>query len=223
MTIPAHTDRLHLEPYWLGDSKYAIRVASRKRIGSDGGRFIDCNFQVCLSDDGKSYEAVCLHWGTARKNGYLYITYKTKYGVTRRRKMTRAELDRHISEWKLSDIKRWRRTARAGRSLASRIRPQSFVEMVKYAKRYRVIICAELKSILFAKRPELAAKMKAQVKAINHTTYVMTLVTMTGWRYKMRNFHNAGFETALLAHGARRPADLTQWRPVIDRIWGGFR
>jgi len=220
MTMPRRTDRLHLEPYWLGDSKYAIRQASRKRIGSDGGRYIDMNFQACLSDDGKSYEAVCVHWATARKNGYYYITKKNGIG---RRRMTREELDRKVHHWHISDIKRWRRTARAGTSYASRVRPLSFIEAINYAKSYKVIVCAELKSILFARYPAIAVKMKSQVRAVNHTTYVMTLVTMIGWRYKMRNFHNAGFETALLAHDAKKPSDLTRWRPFITRVWGGWR
>lgn len=221
--MPRRTDRLHLEPYWLGDSKYAIRVASRKRIGSDGGRYIDMNFQVCLSDDEKAYEAVCLHWGTARKNGYYYITYKNKYGITKRRHMTREELDRPIHKWHLKDIKRWRRTLHTGTRLVNRVRPLSFLEAINYAKSKKVIVCAELKSILFARYPAIAVRMKSQVRAVNHTTYVMTLVTMTGWRHKMRAFHNAGFETALLAHGAKKPTDLATWRPFITRVWGGWR
>ena len=220
MTMPAHTDRLHLSPYWLGDSKYAIRVASRKRIGSDGGRFIDMNFQVCLSDDGQSYEAVCLHWGTARKNGYLYIVKANGRG---RRKMTQAELDRPIHKWHLKDIKRWRRTARVGVRFETRVRPLSFVEAITYAKNRNVVVCAELKSVLFARYPAIAQRMKAQVNAVGSRTYVMTLVTMVGWRTKMKNFHDAGFETALLAHGAKKPADLAAWRPYITRVWGSWR
>jgi hypothetical protein len=218
--MPKYTDRLHLEPYWLGDSKYAIRQASRKRVGRDGGRYIDMNFQVCLSDDGKNYEAVCVHWGTARKNGYEYIVKANGIG---RREMTRAEKDRHIHHWKLSEIKRWRRTPRAGTSYASRVRPLSFVEAIAYAKSYKVTVCAELKSILFARYPAIATRMKSQVRAVKTTTYVMTLVTMIGWRYKMRNFRNAGFETALLAHDAKKPSDLTRWRAVITRVWGNWR
>lgn len=220
--IPKYTNRLHIKPYWLGDSKHAIRVAARKPVGADGGKFIDMNFQVCLSADETEYEAVCLHWGTARKNGFYYITYRNKYGVVRRRRMSAKELDRPIHKWNIEEIKRWRRTAKLGTSYASRVKPESFVTLVKYAKKRNVVICAELKSILFARYPEIAVKMKSQVTALRAKVYIMTLVTMRGWRSKLRNFHNAGFETALLAHRAPKPADLSEWRKYIDRIWGRF-
>lgn len=217
--MPKYTDRLHLEPYWLGDSKYAIRVAARKRVGSDGGKYIDMNFQVCLSDDGNAYEAVCVHWGTARQNGYLYIT-KPGGG---RRKMTPIELDRPVHKWHLKDIKRWRRTPRLGVRFETRVRPLSFVEAIAYAKSYNVVICAELKSILFARYPAIAQRMRAQVVAVASRTYVMTLVTMIGWGPKLKNFHDATFETALLAHDAKKPVNLPKWRPFITRIWGSWR
>lgn len=210
--IPGWTDRLHLEPYWLGDSRFAIRTAARKAPGKDRGRFIDLNFQRTL--DG----VVNCHWGTARKNGFFYIV--TRFG--KRRPMTEAELDRPIGQWKTADVIRWRRTARIGTSLASRIRIYTFAEQVRYAWRRGVIVCAELKSETFDD-PRVAVQMVAVLTRLKAIAYFMTLVTMPNWGPKLRAIHQAGGQTALLAHGARLPANLEHFRPYIDQVWGEFQ
>ena len=201
-------------PYYVGDSLYAIKVASEKPIGGDKGKYTDTNLQAAL--DGE----VCLHWENAKKNGYDYILVRREGNTEIRRKMTAAELKRPVSKWKLADIVKWRRTEKAGDSFESKNRPYSFEEAVVYADAVGVIPCFELKSQLFAKQPARARRMKAIVMSNKAKVYFMTLVTMKRWRGKMKNFHNVGFETALLAHGARKPPDLARWRKYITRVWG---
>src|SRR5437762_6177382 len=155
MSIPKHLNRYHEDEgldQWKGDCPRAIVHASQQPLGADDIRAIDINFQVCLSDDNLGYEEVGLHSATARKNGWHYITYRNKFGIVRRRLMTKEELDRHINHWRLSGVKRWRRTARRGASYESRVRIHTFYELVKFAKgnkitgRKPVTVCSELKS-----------------------------------------------------------------------------
>lgn len=224
--MPRRVTRYHADhglDQWRGDCPKAIDTAARMPLGRDGYRAIDINFQVVLADDSLSYEAMGLHSRTPHTNGFVFI--KRKFSPLRRR-MTHAELYRPTHKWKVSEVKRWRRTKRRRRGVyESRVRPYTYAELVRYAnnRRRKVIVCPELKSILFARYPAIAQKMYAQTISLNATTWPMTLVTMTGWRTKMKNFHDAGFETALLAHGAKKPADLAAWRPYITRVWGGWR
>jgi hypothetical protein len=208
--IPAQTNRLHLEPYWLGDSPRAVRKAG---LRAPGRRFIDVNFQACLDD------VIALHWGTAIQNGYTYL----QVAPGKRRKMTKAELHRPIARWKSADVQKWRRTAKAGVSYASRIRPYTFGQMCTYARRWNVTICAELKSRSFGTNPKWAVYMRRIADQRKAKVYAMTLVTMVYWAQKMKNFKAAGFETALLAHSARKPAGFNQHAAGIDRVWGRFR
>jgi hypothetical protein len=209
--IPATTNRLHLSPYWKGDSPRAINVAGARRVRGRG-RYIDMNFQVCRDN------VMGLHWDTAAKNGYRFI----QVSRIKRRPMTREELYRPVGSWSAEDIKKWRRTARVTRKYESRVRPYTFTELIQYAKRRGVIICAELKSRRFGTDPTIAEKMYANCVKYGVTVYPMTLVTMAYWAQKMINFKRAGFETALLAHNARRPANLAGILPYIDRVWGRF-
>jgi hypothetical protein len=210
--VPARTSRLHLGhgmDQWLGDSRHAIRVcAKRIRVR----RFIDLNFQRCL--DG----VMNLHSRTATANGYRFI--RRRFGLGRRA-MTHAELHRPLEKWKAADVRRWRRTKHRGLSLESRVFPRTFLEQVLYAKPRGVTVCAELKSGSFDE-PRVAVQMVAAVKRVGASVIFMTLVTMPHWAGKMRAFHTAGGRTALLAHGAPRPAVLDQYQPFIDRIWGDF-
>ena len=213
MTIPAHTSRVHLKPYWLGDSPRALNVAATRRAPHN--RCADVNFQLCADDEA------ALHWGTARQNDYRYV--KVGKGIRgRRRPMTREELNRLIQLWRMEDIRRWRQTPRYGPRFKQRVRPYSFLEMARMAKRRRVYICAELKSRGFANE-DVAVRMVNKGKTVGWPVYYMTLVTMKDWGGKMRAFHNAGGETALLAHGAKRPSNLSGYMNYIDRIWGRFR
>jgi hypothetical protein len=210
--MPRRTDRLHLMPYWLGDSPAAVRRAALMVIGSDGGRFIDINLQRCL--DG----VIAMHWGTPAKNGFYFIVRANGRG---RRRLTYAEAHRPLREWKAVDLIRLRRTLRAGVRYETRVRPHTYEEMVRCCKRWRVIACFELKSPSFHDAT-VAAAMVAYAASVKATVYFMTLVTMVGWRGKVVAFHKAGGQIALLAHGAPRPADLVTYLPFIDRIWGRF-
>jgi len=223
--MPRNVRRYHADhglDQWRGDCPRAIDDAAAMPLGRDGFRAIDINFQVVLADDGKSYEAVGLHSVKPHTNGFVYI--KRRFSPLRRH-MTRAEMYRPSHKWKVSEVKRWRRTKRPRRGIyESRVRPYTYAELVRYAtnRKRKVIICPELKSILFARYPAIAQKMYAQTVALRATTWPMTLITMTGWRSKMKNFHDAGFETALLVHRNKKPADFATWRPFITRVWGSW-
>ena len=199
-------------PYYVGDSLHAIDVASKMPIGHDKGKYTDTNLQVTV--DGE----VCLHWYTAAQNGYRYIVQEDGTG---RRPMTKAELKRPVSKWKLKDVKRWRRTAHYKKGdFEAENRPYTYEEAVIHAKKVGVIPCFELKSQAFASQPERAKRMKAIADKHGLTLYVMTLVTMKRWAGKMKAFHNAGVQTALLAHGAKKPATFNTYKKYITRVWG---
>jgi hypothetical protein len=209
--IPRRTNRLHVKPYWLGDSPAAINKAARQRIGSDGGRYIDINLTRCK--DG----VLGVHWSTPAQNGYHWIT--TGKG---RRALTRAEEHRPFSQWTLRDAKRLRRTRRRGLRYESRVRIYSYPELLNKCKNRRVIPTFELKSRTFDDRT-VAKQMVDQAKMIGWTPIFMTLVNMKRWRGKMKAFHLEGAPTALLAHSQPRPHDLDKWMPYIDVIWGRWR
>lgn len=215
--IPPRTNRFHLMPYWMGDSPAAVRRCARRVLAR---RFIDINLQKCI--DG----IIACHWGTAAQNGYRYIVVRGKGAREVRRKMTHAELHRPISEWKASHVVQWRRTARWGAKYASRVRPYTYEEMLRICKRWRVVPTFELKSRAFANKA-VAKAMKVIHDRVGTRAYYMTLVTMVFWGPKMKAFKEAGFETALLPHGARlTPAvrqELRMYGPYIDRYWGGWR
>lgn len=212
-TIPVETNRVHLGhglDQWLGDSPKAIYEAATRPMGH---RFADINVWTCLDD------IVCLHSHTARITGYHYIRRWHRLG---RRKMTAAELDRHVHAWKASDIKRWRRTQYKGQTYESKAAPMLLREMLAIAKPRAVVITPELKDPQFV-QSKWALFMRQMVDAIGAKIYPMTLVTMQGWGSKLKNLHDIGrFEVALLQHGAQKPADLAQWRPYIDAFWGAW-
>jgi hypothetical protein len=212
VAMPARTDRLHVEPYWLGDSPRAVRNAARQRVGSDGGRFIDLNLQ-------RTADGVCgCHWGTPRANGYLFIVRRSRLG---RRALTDSELDRPLIFWSTRDVKRLRRTRHVGTSYGSRVRIHSYAELVRICKRSGVVPCFELKTKSFDDR-ELAARMVKYAQRVGALVYFMTLVTMPNWRGKVCAFHSVGAQVALLAHDAPKPADLANYRRCITRIWGSW-
>lgn len=209
--MPARTDRLHLEPYWYGDSPRAIRKAGMRRPGH---RDIDLNCQ--RAKDG----VVIVHWGTAGKNGYFFIV-DPKTG--KRRRMTSAEVHRPVSQWTVRDIKRWRRTPRKGVRFETRVRPLSFQEAVQLCIKFNARPCFELKSKTFDD-PDTARFMVNYAAVMKKQVFFMTLVTMPNWRHKGIAIKNAGGQIALLAHGAPRPTDLAMYVPeVFDRVWGGWR
>lgn len=207
--MPARTDRLHLEPYWIGDSIRAIKTAARMRVGSDGGRYVDINLQHALDGD------ICIHWGTAWKNGYLYIQVSRR----RRRPMTQAELDRKISDWHTRDVVRWRRTRRRGLRFRSRVRPLRFLEMYDYARVRGVTPTFELKSNAYALRP-VAQRLVTAAQRRGGRAYFMALISMPLCRQKCAAIRNAGGEFAVLAHDQPKPDDFGEWSPRPTRVWG---
>lgn len=205
-------------PYWLGDSPRAVLVASRRPVGRDGGRYTDTNVQAAR--DGE----VCMHWGIARNGGWKYIVVSTDAkGVEKRRPMTTAELTKQAALWKVKDIKRWRLTLHGEvGNYKSNLRIYDTNEMIAFAKKHGVVPCFELKSELFAKQPQRAVRMRQQAIAHGARVYVMALVTMPRWAGKMKAFHNAGWETALLPHGARKPLRYAYYKKYITRVWGNW-
>lgn len=209
--MPAHTDRLHLSPYWLGDSPRAIRKAGRHRRGH---RDIDLNCQRCK--DG----VAIVHWGTAGKNGYFFII---DAHTGKRRHMTYREIHKPLSAWSVEEIKRWRRTLRRGTRYETWVRPLSYQEAVQLCIKHGARPCFELKSKTFDD-VTVARSMVNYAKTMRKQVFFMTLVTMRNWRNKGRAIKAAGGHIALLAHGAPKPADLANFVPeVFDRVWGNWR
>lgn len=214
--IPRRTNRLHLKPYWLGDSKWAIGKAGRR--GRRGGS-ADIDLNAIPLVDG----AVFMHWLSLRLGGWLYIQEGRK-----RRALTEAELDRPVTEWRRADIVRLRQTKRRGLSRRSRVRPLIYVEGLDLCKKAGARPNIEVKARF---GPERAKTMHKQADDREVTAYWMTLVhqglkaprpgySMAEAGEKLADFHAVGAQTALLAHDYPKPADLEQWEPVIDRVWG---
>jgi hypothetical protein len=159
-----------------------------------------------------------LHWGNGPKlNHYTWIWTgrRTRFGREIRRPMTDHELRRPVTEWTSEQIARWRRGPKGGR------KPADVAKRQRQARRRRVYIAWEIKTHDYGEA-DYAERVVATVERSGWPAFFMTLVTMHGWRHKMRAFHRAGGQTALLAHGAPRPGDLANWLPYIDRIWGRF-
>lgn len=209
---PVRTVRLHLSPYWLGDSPAAIQKAGKR--GKRGrSPYIDLNLQTCL--DG----VVGLHWGAPRRGDWCYI----EVGNGKRRKLTDAELDRHLRHWRKADVVRLRQTKRRGLSYRSRVRPLTYVELLQSCKRYGAVPCFELKADEFGQL-SLAAQVVTQARALRVEAWFMTLATMPRWRAKAKAFHAAGSPIALLAHNSTRPHDLDDYYPaIVGRIWGAWK
>jgi hypothetical protein len=193
-----------------------LSITAKDPKGPDGIRAVDTNYQ-CTADG-----VVCAHWQNARLNGCFYIVVSVGRLGEKRRAMTREELDRPIIKWTTAEVLKWRRTRFNYGTFASKWRVHTWEEMVKAARILGVTICPELKSTEFATDPNRARYMKFIADKYHYTCYPMTLVTMRMWQGKMKNFHDAGFETALLAHGAPRPTDLAFNRKYISAIWGSF-
>lgn len=208
--MPVRTDRLHLMPYWYGDSPAALKVASKQKVGSDGGRYTDTNLQA--TKDG----AVAMHWGTPAKNGYYFIVKKDGKG---RRRLTPEEAHRPLIQWATADVLRLRRTLRTGTRYESRVRPYTAQEMVTLAHRLGVIPCFELKSPHF-KNSARIAPIVAHAERIGATCYFMALVTMVEWGGKAKAVRQAKGQYALLAHGAPKPNNFNFYKPYITRVWG---
>jgi len=208
--IPVETHRVHVP--W--SDLRCDTVALLDLTGREGRRFVDLN--ACHSSDGVSFN---LHWGNGpRLNHYTWIWTGRRTRFLRReirRPMTEAEIRRDTDEWPAAAILRWRRGKRGGP------RPATVARRQAQAARRGVIPCWELKSHDYG-QGDYAERFVADVEAAGGQAFYMTLVTMPHWGPKLRAFHQAGGQTALLAHGAPRPPDLTQWRPFIDRIWGHF-
>jgi hypothetical protein len=195
-------------PYWLGDSPRAVARAARMKVGADGGRYVDVNVQ-------KTYDgAICMHWGNPGKNGYHYIV-----SGRRRRALTRAETHRPLTHWRSSQLVKLRRTRRPGLSYASRVRPYTYYEMVRYAASKRVTIIGELKSPGFG----VASAAKQLVRwahAAHHRPWFMALAEMANWEGKAKAVHDAGGEFALLAHGDSMPHNFARYRQYVSQVWG---
>jgi hypothetical protein len=208
--MPRRTDRLHLMPYWYGDSPAAFKVAAKKKVGSDGGKYTDTNVQA--TKDG----AVCMHWGTPAKNGYFFIV---KENGRRRRRLTAQEAHRPLLQWATKDVLRLRRTLRTGRRYEARVRPITAQEAVTIAHRLGVIPCFELKSSHF-KNPERIKPIIAHANKIGATCYFMALVNMVEWGGKAKAVKAAGGQFALLAHNQPKPSNFNFYKPYITRVWG---
>lgn len=209
MQIPQSTHRFHLPWDDLRCDTLAILNMAARR----GRRFVDMN--ACLSADGTSWN---LHWPRGpRLNHYdwIWTGKRTLLGRERRRPMTRAELDRKTDEWTDRQIARWRRGRHGGP------KPKTVYQRQLQAKRRLVICCWDLKSRDYG-QADYAEKFVTAVERSGHPAFYMALVTIANWGPKLRAFKRAGGQTALLAHGAPKPADLADWRPYIDQVWGGW-
>lgn len=213
--IPSRTARAHyLQSDPRCDQVATLNKARRRKGGRRRGfGYADMNLVRCANGN------VNLHWAdSAVKNHYRYIIGSNG----RRRAMTGSELHRPVIEWNLADILKWRKTKRVGVSLNSRAHPASVITRQRQAKRRKVIICWEVKSRVY-KNPATAKSLIHDVRASGWPGYFMTLVIMKDWGPKLKAIHQAGGQTALLAHGARKPSNLNLFAPYIDAVWGRWR
>ncbi len=213
--IPAHTDRLHLAPYWLGDSKWSIAKAGVK--GRKGGS-PDVDLNLILLLDGVALG----HWRDLRRGGWLYIQVGKK-----RRRLTNDELDRPAELWKRADYVRLRQTRFRGVTRRSRVRPLLYVEALELCHLAGARPNFEAK-VRFKER---AKAMVAQANAHHVTAYFMRLAhqglnaprpgySMAEAGEILRDFKLAGGQTALLAHNYPKPVDLEEWADAYDQVWG---
>lgn len=197
---------------WEGDCPRAVRAAAALPVGSDAGRFIDINLQRTANGD------IGVHSGTPRVSGWRYIVRRSRLG---RRRLTDEELDRNYRGWTDAETLRLRRTKRLGLSYESRVRLRTFKQLTRLCKRLGVTPCYELKSPAYAGEVTHARDMVDYHRSLGITVYYMTLAAGQ-WRAKVINFHAAGAQIALLAHGLPKPRDLAEYRVYVTRVWGSW-
>jgi hypothetical protein len=213
--IPKSTNRAHLkQKNPRCDTVTVLNMAAKHKQGQ---RFADMN--ACALKDGDAN----MHWpGGPAKNHYehLWTGKKDANGKEIRRPMTKAEKDKPLIKWTTEEYLMWRRGMTGGP------RPATVAMRQKEAEARGVIICWELKSREYRVAAN-ANRFFAAVKESGHKAYYMTLVTMAFWGPKLKAFKQAGGETALLAHDAKKTAtiaaSLKSFDPFIDRVWGSFR
>jgi hypothetical protein len=213
--IPAHTNRAHLEQKdGRCDTVTVLNMATQHKKDRHGQVYADMN--ACALKDGDAN----VHWADGPfKNHYDHLATVDEHGRETRREMTEEEKHRPVAKWTTEEFLRWRRGKSGGP------RPFTVAMRQKQAADLDVVICWELKSRLYqsAKRAERFVKA---VEDSNHKAYYMTLVTMAAWGPKLKAFKEAGGQTALLPHNARktptREARLEIFKPHIDRYWGNW-
>lgn len=209
--IPARTNRAHLEQRDPRcDTVTVLNMAARRlRLR----RFADMNAVAGREDDWN------LHWADGPEKNHFTHILNVEGRIVR---MPATQRHKPVWNWASADIRRWRKNIRRKHRHPRYVRPFTVAERQRQAKRRLVVICWELKSPAY-RRTDVATRMVGAVTASGWKGYYMTLVTMRSWGPKLRAIKQAGGETALLAHSARRPAALPEFSPFIDRTWGRFR
>lgn len=197
-------------PYWYGDSLWAIDKAKAK-----GYLYLDQNGQV--TKDGVVMVA---HWNKPWKDGYRYYWTgkKNRKGQEIRRPWRNKNARMDLMTYK--QYSRLRMTLYPGKSLKSRKKPTTFSQHVKYAKARGRILTFEMKGSHLFNEPRVARAMWRVVVNYDATVYMMTLQNIPFWTTRLKNVHEVGFETALLARG-KQPR---KWPlEYVDVVWGVFK
>lgn len=216
--MPAWTSRLHLShgmSQWLGDSRESVRVAKGMPVGRDKGKYVDNNVQMCKDDD------VVAHGHTMRILGFKYLCVKGTGGRIRV-PMNKRLLDRPLTQWKMADVRRVRRTFRKKKgSWESLVALESVTDRMEYCKENGVVPFFELKTPAYG-LPNGRARIQRMVnyaKKINLPAYFMALDTMVNLPGKAKNVHEAGGQFAVLAH-KRMPSNFRNWSKYVDQVYG---
>jgi len=213
--IPARTNRAHLkQSNRRCDTVTVLHMATKHKPDKRGQVYADMN--ACALKDGDAN----VHWADGPlKNHYDHLATVDEHGRETRTEMTDEEKHRPVAQWTTDDFLRWRRGKSGGP------RPFTVAMRQKQAAALDVVICWELKS----RHYQSAKRAERFVKAIensNHKAYYMTLVTMAAWGPKLKAFKEAGGQTALLPHEARKTptieVKLEVFKPHIDRFWGSW-
>lgn len=192
------------------DTVTVLNMAARRRPGR---RVADMNAVAGKTTDWN------LHWTEGPWLNHFTHIVEAKTG--RLRELTPTERHRPVDEWDDGEILRWRKNIGTERH-PKWVRPFTCAERQRQANLRGVTIAWELKSRQYG-LAGIANRFVKAVGAVGGRWFVMTLVNMKAWAGKLTAFHNAGRQTALLAHGQPKPDSLSIYHPgVIDVILGRF-
>lgn len=161
------------------------------------------------------------HWpGRVDWNHWTWIWTgrRTRTGREIRRRLTDAERQKDSIHWTWAEYSKLRTAERGGP------KPKTAFQFQRRARRLGVAIAWDVKGTAYGRRPELAGRLVASVRAAGGRHCFFVLADTAGWWLKIINLGKAGAQVAVNRHGAPCPTAerIQQVTPYADAWWGSW-